>query len=247
MGRYIYDGSFYGLMTTFAHIMNDNNSPTSIRPAGNELVDLFESATTINTDENIAEDLLSKIRHDISVLAYDHIIYAFLSEHPAREIILYFYIQKGLDVGDSIDAKLTDEWVLKTHSLTRKVEREVHRFKGFVRFSELADGSYYSIIEPDYHILPLLAPHFAQRLADQSWIIHDLKRHKAAIYNKKSVCVTKISLSEELLFADGDDEHKRLWQLYYKTIGIKERENPKLQQQFIPKKYQKHLVELGKS
>ncbi len=246
MGQYIYDGTFYGLMTTIARILDRNDTPTSIQPVHDSTADLFDNPIRIETVEFVAEDLLFQIRNEISELAYDHVVYTFLSEHKKCEIVIYFYILKGFQVGARIDHLLTDRWVLKTHALTRKVEREVHRFQGFVRFRQLADGTYYSTIEPDFAILPLIAPHFAQRLADQNWIIHDVKRHRAAIYNGKSVCISEISLYEDLVFTQGDEEHKRLWQQYYDTIGIKERENPKLRQQFMPKKYQKHLVELQK-
>ena len=231
-------------MTTLALLYEAGDQPTSILTSGADSGDLFESTIKIATDAIIAEELLFRIREEISEAAHDHVIYAFLSEHQSREMILYDYIQKGFSVGENLDCMLTEDSVLKIHALARKVAKEVHRFYGFVRFSELVDGCYYSTIEPDFHILPLLAPHFAQRLSDQNWIIHDLKRDKAAIYNKKSVCVTKISQDKEPVFAQEDGEHKRLWQQYYNTIGIKERANPKLRQQFMPKKYQKHLVEM---
>ncbi len=244
MGQYIYDGTFYGLMTTIARILERTDRPTRIQPVHDNTADIFATPTRIETVEFVAEELLFQIRNDISELAYDHVVYTFLSEHQNSEMIIYHYILKGFEMGNKVDFLLTDEWVRQAHALTRKVEREVHRFKGFVRFRQLADGTYYSTIEPDYNILPLIMPHFVRRLADQNWIIHDLKRNKAAIYNQKSVCLSDISLYKDLVFSQGDEEHKKLWQTYYQTIGIKERENPKLRQQFMPKKYQKHLVEL---
>lgn len=244
MGHYIYDGTFYGLMTTIARILDTHDSPSHIRPVQTYTPDLFAEPIRIETVEFVAEDLLFQIRNEISELAYDHVVYTFLSEHANCEMILHHYIQRGFVVGKKIDRMLTDKWVLKTHALTRKVAREVFRYKGFVRFSRLADAFYYAAIEPEYDILPLLAPHFVKRLTDQSWIIHDVKRHKAAIYNKKDICISDISLLQDLVFAPGDEEHKRLWQCYYDTIGITARANPKLRQQLMPKKHQKYLVEL---
>ena len=244
MGAYIYDGTFYGLMTTIARIFDSTDVPTSIQPIQNSTLDLFSEPIRIETVEFVAEDLLFQIRNEISELAYDHVVYTFLSEHKNCEMILYHYIRNGFAHGAKIDHLLTDKWVHKTHALTRKVQREVHRFKGFVRFSQLADGSYYATIEPDYDILPLITPHFVKRYADQCWIIHDLKRNRAAIYNQKDVCIAEISLFKDLVFSQGDDEHKRLWQQYYETIGVQERANPKLQQQFMPRKYRKHLTEM---
>ena len=245
-GLYVYDGTFYGLMTTIARILEGNDSPTSIQPLKSVTPDLFSEPRRIETVEFVAEDLLFQIRNEISELAYNHVVYTFLSEHKDCEIILYYYIRKGFMVGEMIDQMLTDRWVARVHALTRKVERQVHRFKGFVRFSALADGSYYATIEPDYYILPLIAPHFVKRLADQSWIIHDIKRNKAAIYNQKEICISDISLFKDLVFSNGDEEHKRLWKQYYDTVAVKERSNLKLRQQFMPLKYQQHLIEVQK-
>ena len=244
MGHYIYDGTFYGLITTIARILEWEDTPTTIQPVAASTSDLFSEPVRIETVEFVAEDLLFQIRNEISELAYDHVVYTFLSEHKKCEIILYHYIRKGFIVGAKVDHLLTDRWVAKAHALTRKVEREVHRFKGFVRFSTLADGTYYATIEPDYYILPLLAPHFVKRFADQSWIIHDLKRNKAAIFNQKEICLSDISIFQDLVFSNGDDEHKRLWQQYYEAIGIKERANSQLRQQLMPLKYQNHLTEI---
>ncbi|MBN1466636.1 TIGR03915 family putative DNA repair protein [candidate division KSB1 bacterium] len=246
MGHYTYDGTFYGLLTTIARILEWNDTPVAIQPIAANTADLFAEPTRVETVEIIAEDLLFQIRNEISELAYDHVLYTFLSEHKKRELILYYYIRKGLTVGAKVDHMLTDRWVAQTRSLTRKVKREVHRFKGFVRFSALADGSYFATIEPDYYILPLIAPHFVKCLADQCWIIHDIRRNKAAIYNRKAICLSDVSLSEELLYSQADDEHKRLWKQYYDAIGIVQRRNAKLRRQFIPLKYQKHLAELQK-
>ena len=148
MGRYIYDGTFYGLVTTLARILERADTPTSIQPVHKSANDLFDNPIRIETVEFVAEELLFQIRNDISQLAYDHVVYTFLSEHARCEIIIYNYILKGFEVGEKIDNMLTDKWVSQAHALTRKVEREVHRFQGFVRFRQLADGTYYSTIEP---------------------------------------------------------------------------------------------------
>ncbi|MBN1560161.1 TIGR03915 family putative DNA repair protein [candidate division KSB1 bacterium] len=243
LGHYIYDGTFYGLMTTIARILEWNDSPTSIQPAAANMADLSAEPTRVETVEIIAEDLLFQIRNEISDLAYDHVLYTFLSEHKQSEIILYHYIRKGLMVGARVDRLLTDRWVAKAHALTRKVEREVHRCKGFVRFSTLAEGACYATIETKYYILPLIAPHFVKHFADQCWIIHDLGRNKAAIYNRKAICLSDVSLAEDLLFSHADDEHKRLWKQYYNAVGIFEHKNAKLRQQFMPLKYASRLIE----
>ncbi len=63
----------------------------------------------------------------------------------------------------------------------------------FVRFKEIAPLSFYSKIEPDYNILPLIIDHFTERFSDQDFIIHDLNREIALVYDKKSSFITHLS------------------------------------------------------
>ena len=53
---------------------------------------------------------------------------------------------------------------------------------GFLRFEELSGGVLYAQMEPPYAVLPLIAPHFADRLRQENWIIHDLKRGLLALH-----------------------------------------------------------------
>ena len=60
-----------------------------------------------------------------------------------------------------------DPAVHAVHRAARTVSREIHRFKGLLRFRRLQDGLYWAPFEPDYDIISTLAPHFRARLADQ--------------------------------------------------------------------------------
>ena len=51
---------------------------------------------------------------------------------------------------------------------------EAEKFKGIVRFSELAEGMLYAPIHPTHHVLPLIVRHFQKRLSCEEWAIHDV-------------------------------------------------------------------------
>ena len=74
MGEYIYDGSFYGLITTIARILDKDDSPTSIHAVEIQTLDMFSEPIRIETVEFIAEELLFQIRNEISELAYNHVV-----------------------------------------------------------------------------------------------------------------------------------------------------------------------------
>ena len=85
-----------------------------------------------------------------------------------------------------------------------------------------------------------------KRFSDQNFIIHDLKRNTAIIYNKKNVTITEFNKEDANIFlnSNSDGYFENLWKTFYSSVNIKERENPKLRRQYMPKRYWNHLTEL---
>jgi len=50
-------------------------------------------------------------------------------------------------------------------------------------------------------------------------------------------------LTDEMMAAD-EKRFQEMWKSYHKAITIKERINPKLQKQFMPRRYWKYLTEM---
>ncbi|MFW6028936.1 MAG: TIGR03915 family putative DNA repair protein, partial [Halanaerobiales bacterium] len=118
-----------------------------------------------------------------------------------------------------------------------------HLLLGFLRFRKMEQNFYYAPFEPDYNIITLLAPHFAKRLSDQQWILHDRKRDIAIIFNKKEWILSEFNHSFELTQSREESFYQSLWQSFYDNITIKNRKNPRVQKQFMPKRYWKYLIE----
>ena len=116
---------------------------------------------------------------------------------------------------------------------------------GLIRFQLYKNNIYYAALEPDHNIAELIAPHFADRMADQNWIIHDLKRNLAVVYNQNEWFSTTFTLEHKLKLEVEEQYYQKLWQQYYDSIAISNRLNPKLQKNFMPQRYWKHLVEKG--
>ncbi|MDP4183252.1 MAG: TIGR03915 family putative DNA repair protein, partial [Bacillota bacterium] len=110
---------------------------------------------------------------------------------------------------------------------------------------KLMEGNYYyASFEPDHNIISLLAPHFAKRLSDQKWVLHDLKRKTAAIFDTEGWFLSPIDALQELRLSDKENDFQNLWKLYFKNISIKSRTNLKLQRKYMPKRYWAHIVEM---
>jgi probable DNA metabolism protein len=67
--------------------------------------------------------------------------------------------------GKSVLDDLTDPNVAAVEGAARRTAGEAHRFLGLVRFSELADGTYYAPITPDCDVLRLIAEHFSAKVS----------------------------------------------------------------------------------
>ena len=117
--------------------------------------------------------------------------------------------------------------------------------KGFIRFQELKNKSFFAIIEPTNNILPLIIHHFEQRLPNENWFIYDKKRDLINIYyNHHSYLVNFHIKNNSLLYSEDEKEYEKLWQTFFKTIGIEKRKNYQCQRNFMPKKYWNNLIEM---
>lgn len=110
------------------------------------------------------------------------------------------------------------------------------KFKGIVRFSELAEGMLYAPIHPTHHVLPLIVRHFQKRLSCEEWAIHDVGRHVAAYYDGKRVTIVRVeSLKTDIAYSQDEEGFRQLWCDYYRHMAIRERNNPTAQRSFLPK------------
>ena len=249
MRTLVYDGSFEGLLSAVFICFRDKLESVNIIRENSYIPDLFCDEVLIQTNRRFSLRVLNGIKKNISVDAVSGILHAFLTEKEGVENLILGYLQYGFKNGYKSAEHLTNNFVLKIEKLANSIKLEVHRFMGLVRFQELIDGTFYAAIEPDYNILSLLGSHFSQRFADQDWVIHDLKRGDALMFKNSElemVCITKIGDSgiNRNLLSDNEVLYSEIWRNYCKYIGIKERKNLKLQMQFMPKKYWKHLTEI---
>ncbi|MZP28194.1 DUF4130 domain-containing protein [Heliobacterium undosum] len=243
MLHYRYDGEFDGLLTAIYEAYYRRQVPDDIRPSGCAETNLFAEEVEIATDPEKAEKVFTAMAAKISPDARRHTAYAFLSELPGMEKAIYEYLRLGFRMGAAVDAHLTDERVLRVHRLSQKVRTERHRMLGLLRFRLLKGNIYYAPMEPDHNITGLLAPHFTDRLGDQNWIIHDLRRGLAALYNQKEWILTELDDRADFSQATVEEVYQDLWRDYFRSVAITGRINPRLQRRCMPARYWKHLIE----
>ncbi len=240
---YIYDGSFDGLLTAIYEAYYRHQEPEKILRDGSIQDNLFIEHVYIKADQQKAQRVYNAIVNKISPAAAKKVLYAFLSEAEDAATTIYRYLKLGFKLGKSVDSALADPYVFRVHFLHGKVSGEAGKMLGLVRFRLLKSGIFYAPIEPDYNILGIIAPHFKKRLPTQDWIIHDLKRKLAAFYSQGHYAVVPFEFNGALSLDDDEFDYQTLWKEYFHNIAIKSRINPRLQRQFMPVRYWKHLIE----
>lgn len=248
-----YDKSFEGLLSVVFDAYLRRSFPEQLL-ALNEPEPLFTvTSHTVYTEPEKTERVWKSLEKKVEKNTLNMISYAWLSELPGADELIYRYICKTFDSPYSIETNFADKDVLQLRQLAQKVSKEKHRMIEFIRFQKTADDTYFAPIHPDYNVIPLIVTHFKNRYADQEWIIYDTGRNYGMHFNTRKL--TEVSFTDTSLFPDGkineellaDNEqlYQQLWKKYFKAITIKERINPKLHRQHLPKRYWKYLTEKG--
>ena len=240
----IYDATFEGLLTVIYECYYQKLQPEDIQVEGEREKDFVSRYLFIETDNEKADKVYRSIEEKISSEALRNCYYAFLSDDDKRSLSIYHYIRLGFKKGRGIDAHLTLDTVSKLHGIARKVQRERHRMLGLTRFVELEDGSLYGKIRPKYNVLSLIAPHFAERLGPEKWLIHDEGRDLLVIGTAGNWLLRDYTRKEELPLHKREVFVQSLWKEFHQSIAIKDRKNKKLQRQLMPKRYWSHLTEM---
>lgn len=240
-----YDSTFNGFLSVVFEIYRQHLDVGEIHPDRSDSpCNLFMQPFRIETSEESAHRLKRAISNQASPEILSTLDAAFRSEEDGIEMKILAYLRKMFLGTDPTYAKNpTSDEMLPIFMTARSVRREVGGMLGMVRFSRMPDGTYFSEIEPKYDILELLIGHFRGRFANERWVIYDSKRGFGVYYDGKNPVEMSIPNIRQVSAMNSSDNFVQLWQDYYKSIAIKERENPKLMKQCLPVRYWKHLPE----
>jgi len=247
MLQYRYDSTFEGFLCAVAHCLAEGEEPElflrgSEEPAYQLLFD--EVTVDIPTDLQAALEFRQSFVEAASRQVFASARYAFHSQQTGVELLLWRYFKLGLRVGQRLVHMLADSDVNAVDRISRSVAHQAHKYLGFVRFREVEQGFLYARIEPQYDILCFIAPHFATRVGDRPWVIHDLSRSQAAVYDlKKWRLVRDVELSGTPDFTAAEQECALLWRRYFDRLAIEARRNLRLQRQHVPMHSRRHMVE----
>ena len=147
-----------------------------------------------------------------------------------------------MDEGDRVCRDLTDPNMAKVTLALQKLATEEDHLKGFVRFSDL-DGYLVGEIQPKNRVLPLLAPHFANRLSGEKVVLYDRTHHEAMFATGFRWTIEPV---EDFHIGPAGTEElqwRRMWKSFFNTLAIEGRINPKCQSTHLPKRYRHVMTE----
>ncbi len=247
----IYDGSFEGLLTVVFETFEFKWKEVRIRKKGAFVPQLFAEEREVITDEKKAVRVWKKLVELLRPQGVKILWKAWLSEMEAIEESILGVVNYAIALKRNVLADFGNLHVLNIQKIVKSVDREKHRMEAFVRFQLTKDGIYFSVINPDFNVLPLVLKHFENRYADQRWFIFDTRRNYGIYYNLEKAEFTDF-FPNELIASDlvsptafeGDEFlYQTLWKDYFQSTNIAARKNTKLHVQHVPKRYWKYLVE----
>ena len=215
-----------------------------------------------------------------SPAAWDTVLLAWMSERVNEQILRRFVFHVITSVADAPhgnaagygDAVTGDEEE-QVRAAAYKVSRELHRIRGFLRFSPDRCGIYTARCAPDHFVLPALAVHFTARFGAAPWAIRDEKRRlvltpfpvageRGAEGGPADFCLMdaaeydapapgrEYAAEADRIAEDCATQHRGtendaedLWRIYHGSVSNADRQNPALQKRFMPARYRPYLPE----
>ncbi|MDR0748222.1 MAG: TIGR03915 family putative DNA repair protein [Tannerellaceae bacterium] len=246
-----YDKTFDGLLTAVFEAYSRKAFPEKLLSETEPLPLFAGQEHRVSTDTGKSGRVWKALNKKVPKEVCSMLMHVWLSELEGSDELLFRYIRKTFDAPCSIAGDFTDDDITEVAKIAKKVSRERLRLIQFVRFQKAADDIFFAPVSPVYNALPLTLPHFTDRFASQKWLIYDIKRRYGYYYDLKTAAEVTLDddrrllsgrLNEELMAQD-EKLFQDLWKSYFRALTIKERINPRLQRQHMPRRFWKFLPE----
>lgn len=182
------------------------------------------------------------------------------SDDPDAAEILHRYIRACLDHGSEVRNMGARPELARARACARSVSSECERTRQFVRFSHMADGSYQAVFRPKADTVPLVAAHFARRMAQDRFMLVDPVHRSVALHDPSRGTGAALQLAKvdealagqlSILGELSPDERyvRSMWRLFYERLSLPDRDASMrgydLRAQLMPKRLWADLTELA--
>ncbi len=239
MNVYITDGSWEGFYT--AVFLSFNQKDSIVTSDENVQLSFDSNIIKVTTNGEKCARVCAKL-NKIDSKAEQEIDLLLRSCDTLKEQTAVEYIRLIVGHGTPVRTMLANPVVSETMEIINRVRSEAHNFKGFLRFMETEQGVFYAPYSPDNDVTDLIMPHFAARFQTEKFVIHDIKRKYAAIYDGNE-WVTGEAGEAEIYLSQYEKSFENLWKRYYSAVNIESREHLKQMKGYMPVRYWKFLPE----
>lgn len=226
----------------FTAVFDAYNEKNCVITSDREIQLSLDSETVTVVTDGTKSARVQKGIYECDSEALDDVLLVLRSCDSLKEQTAFEYIKLLLKSKKPVKKAFNLPEVIEFNDILHKVTGETHRLKGFLRFMESADGALYAPYSPDNDITELLMPHFAERFKAERFVIHDLKRKIAGMYNGHEWIMGYVG-EAEIYLSEYERAFENLWKKYYKSVTIKERPHEKQMKGYMPVRYWKFLPE----
>lgn len=240
--RYLYDGSFEGMLCCIFTAFLRRETPAAIDPEGEGMQLSLIAPELIRTEPDKAKRVADALRGKVSPEALRMVKYGYLCDIPEKELCVLAYVRAVFSGGRQALTDFGDNRILQLSKAVRALRHEAHLYTGFVRFSDCGPALV-SVIEPKNHVLPLLANHFRERLAGENYLIYDRTHRQALLGSGGHTAIGPMEEFELPKPNAEEDEYRVLWRRFYQSTDIRQRRNMRCQTSHLPKHFRPFMTE----
>lgn len=208
---------------------------------------MFSEYRSVEETEEKRDKVIQAILKKIGRDSYEAVFHVSLSRDEDKADKIYRYLIYGFHYGPGVVDMLQIPEVYEVFRLSRYIGHEAHQLTGFIRFSQMEEGVLLGRIGPVNDVLVLVAPHFADRLSGENWILYDEKREKAVVHpaDRPWALMEMDTPDWKEFLTKGSDEavYENLWKAFHQGIAIKERRNLKGQRGHLALRYRPYMTE----
>lgn len=247
------EGIFTGIYEAYA--LREGHEHVHILTGEEENLRMFAVYLYISPDPVKTDKVAQTLKRRLGEHVYHTLCRAAASCYPDKGEAVYRTVVDALTAGSGsrVMENLKNPYVARCFALARFTANEAHYEIEFIRFQELAakeagkNTVLFSRIGPKNNVVPFVMPHFADRLSIENFMIYDENRKLFGVHPAGEewflVAAGETFALQELALSEREEEYQELFRAFHRTIGIKSRENKKLQRQMCAYRYQDYMVE----
>ncbi len=241
---YQYSGGLDGFLSAVFRAYEEKALPDLITDGVLSEPPLLSQIVTMNPDEEKALRVERGLYARLGIYGLHQLTYAYASCDPEKNQKLFYWILSVFKYGNDVQKRYQDPNVMNFYDMTARVTLEINHTLGLLHFAESTEGLYYAEFAPDNNILPFLVPRFSRKFNGQPFLIYDCKRSLYGIYNGTEWKVLYPEKKISAPLSEPGPVFQGLWKEYYRSVAIAARENRRLQDAYLPRRYRAFLREL---